>query len=181
MVIEKVFLKLAEANIRFALMGGFAMGALGIVRSTSDIDILLLATDVPKTEKILKQFHYVKKFQSENVTHFHSELKPFGQIDIIHASRPISKKMLQRAVSINVFKQTPLNVLLPEDIIGLKLQALSNDPTRAPQEKSDIDLILKHLSKNKKAIDWPTIEEYFKLFDLEPELQHLKKQYDHAE
>ena len=53
-------------------------------------------------------------------------------------------------------------VLRPEDIIGLKIQALSNDETRAFKEYFDKES-LPGLYKNN--LDWSLLEEYFTLFD----------------
>jgi hypothetical protein len=64
----------------------------------------------------------------------------WGSIDVIHAFRQISLAMLQRAKSYPVFGGTQsVRAVDPEDIIGLKVQAMFNDPTRRSQEVADIE------------------------------------------
>ncbi len=166
-----------EQEIQYALIGGFVLGAFGIIRSTIDLDFLILADNLDKVDKILKKSMYICSYKSENVSQYTSDLKPFGQIDILHAFRKYSLAVLKRAQSILVFNKYKIKVAIPEDIIGLKLQALKNDETREESEYSDIELLLKHLNDNNISIKWALLENYFKLFDLEDKFIYFKKRY----
>ena len=99
-----------------------------------------------------------------------------GFIDFIYASRPISKKMLDRSVAIDLGRTTKVKVLLPEDIIGLKVQALSNDPSRKIKDYADIDALLQARQSDK--IDWTLLHEYFELFDKLDLYLQLAEKYD---
>ena len=165
----------SDHGIRYALIGGFAMGALGIVRATMDLDILVQRDDLAAVEQIMSAHPYRCIYKTENVSQYISDLKPFGQIDFLHAFRRISLSMLKRARSLPIFEgHFRIPVLAPEDIIGLKVQALSNDPARERLEIADIQLIMDHYGSD---LDWGLLREYFQLFNRENEYEAFKKSY----
>jgi len=163
-------------NVRYALIGGFALGIIGIIRATIDIDFLIDRDDLETAENILKKFGYKCMFRTENVSQFVSELKPFGEIDFLHAFRTLSKKMLKRAKPVKILEgKLRVKILSSEDIIGLKVQAMVNDSSRYEKEMQDIKSLLQAQGKN---INWDIIKNYFLLFSREKEYKELKKKYE---
>lgn len=161
--------------INYALIGGFAMGALGIVRATMDLDFLVEYNDLQKIERIMKKYNYNCVFKTENVSQYVSDIKIFGEIDFLHAFRKISRSMLLRAKEVPIFLgEFKIKVLAPEDIIGLKLQALVNDQSRATKEYFDIEAIIEHFNRE---LNWSLIEEYFNLFNKKEKYQELRRKY----
>ena len=75
--------------------------------------------------------------------------------------------MLQRAKPYEIIKGYTVLVAVPEDIVGLKLQAIANDPQRASQDMADIEWLIKH---HHKVPDKKLLEEYFNLFDRVPKI-----------
>lgn len=67
-----------------------------------------------------------------------------------------------------------IRVLNPEDIIGLKLQALVNDTSREAREYADIEEIMDYF---KEKLNWNLIEEYFSLFENKEKYMKLKGKY----
>jgi hypothetical protein len=63
--------------------------------------------------------------------------------------------MLQRAVEKEVFAAIKIKTLIPEDIIGLKLQAIKNNPKRQHGEIEDIIFLTENY---KNEINWSLIE-----------------------
>lgn len=180
-VLKTVFKDLNQEEVNYGLIGGFALSVSGIVRSTVDIDLLLLSDDLSKLQKILSHYSYICVFKNDNISQYVSELKPFGQIDVIHAFREASVGMLSRKKKVSVLQEQEVNVLQLEDIIGLKLQAIRNDPRREAIDRSDIELILKHKHSESQDIHWELLEEYYTLFDDEKALQELKTKYGISE
>ena len=172
---EKVFKFLLEnfekQGIRYALMGGFALHTAGYTRATQDIDILILKEDMPKIKKFLLSLGYELLHESEDVSNFKGALEGLGQIDFLHAHRHYTKNMLKRAQKCGILgNKFEINVLVPEDIIGLKVQASANDPARYTQDSADIE---KLLSLHKDRLDIKLLKEYFALFGREKELNAL--------
>lgn len=166
-------------NIRYAVIGGFALGMLGVPRATVDLDFLIEKDDLEKIGRIMKSHSYDCVYQSENVSQYVSPVKIFGEVDFLHAFRAISRKMLERAKEVDIFEgKAKIKVLLPEDIIGLKVQSLANDPKRLSKEYADIEALMDY---HKEFLDWQIIEEYFTVFGLNDKFLELKAKYCHAE
>jgi hypothetical protein len=165
LILEKLLNAFAERNIRYALMGGFAMGLWGGSRSTVDLDFLVHRDDMEKVHAIMAALGYDCHHRTENVSQYTSPLKVFGGIDFIHAFREASLEMLQRAREREIFGGVlKIRVLVPEDIIGLKLQAVYNNPSREKADLGDVELLV---SIHKGSLDLELLGKYFRMFGME--------------
>ena len=173
LVVSTLLKEFDESRIRYAVIGGFALGLWDVSRATVDMDFLLLVDDLSRAESILGNFAYRQTYKSENVAQYVSDLAPYGQVDVLIAFRKISKRMLERRVQ-KVIGDTNIYTLIPEDLIGLKLQASVNDPSRNEQEATDMAKLIKAAEKKSDVIDWELLEEYFGLFDRMDQLNKLR-------
>jgi hypothetical protein len=169
--------RLDAAGIRYALIGGFAMALRGVQRATMDLDFLLMLDDLPKAHAILEELGYRREYRSENVSHYAAAGQEWGRVDILHAFRGPSLGMLRRADRIQCDDAWSLPVAQIEDIIGLKIQALSNDLSRAIGDWQDILLLLGVAATQGRQMDWPLVEDYLRVFKLEHKLSELKRAY----
>ncbi len=162
-------------GIRYALIGGFALGALGVPRATADLDFLVNRDDLDRLHSILISCGYVRAFGSENVSQYGNRDDEWGAVDFLHAWRPVSLAMLQRAIVKPVFRGTlQAKVLQPEDVIGLKIQAMVNDPLRRAKETADIEAVTGAYGAR---LDWHRLSEYYDLFGLRSEWEELRKRH----
>lgn len=153
---------LDHGHVSYALIGGFAVSLWGYQRATVDMDFLVNRNDMEKVRKIVEEFGYRCTHTSENVSQFVSDDKRFGGLDFLHAFRPASLSMLERATFKTVFDEgQTIPVIQPEDLIGLKIQAINNDPSREPLDMVDIEALMGIFGD---ALDWIRIEGYFELF-----------------
>ena len=174
-VTEQVLRLFDRKNLRFALIGGYAIGLWGVSRGTVNMDFLIHREDLDKLDQIMAGMLYKLRFRSDNVSHFSSETAPSGEMDFLHAYRPHSLAMLDRAVLLKIFGDRLLvNTLIPEDLIGLKIQAMVNDPRREQLDLWDIKALLK---LHGREINWSLIEEYFVIFDRTSLLEQLRASY----
>ena len=168
-----------KENIRYGLIGGFALGALGLPRATVDLDFLVHRDDLNKVDAIMKSNGYECAYKSENVSQYISSIKIFGEVDFLHAFRKASQGMLERAKELDIFEgKLKIRVLRPEDIIGLKLQAMANDTKRVARELLDIEALMDYYRMN---LDWELIEDYFSIFEQKEKFSELKAKYYNAE
>lgn len=178
-LVANTVLKEFEARqIRYAAIGGFALGFLGVTRSTIDMDFLLLLEDASSAEEVLARYNYKTIYKTENVGQFSNDDLRYGTIDFLYAFREISLNMLTRAISVKVSEDLSIKCLVPEDIIGLKLQALVNDPRREHRDIADMEELLTAKQYSRDPIDWQLLEEYFRLFDRGELLSRLKRGID---
>lgn len=179
LALKKVLEEFDRQGVRYALMGGFALGALGAPRATADLDFLVHKEDLDKVHQIASALGYERTFHTENVSQYgHRDLQ-WGALDFIHAFRKISLGMLERAAEKPVFGGArAIRVLMPEDIIGLKVQAMANDPQRKNRELADMEMLM---GVYKSRLDWGRLQEYFQLFNFLNEFKQLRQRFDHAE
>jgi len=164
-VLSLLLRKFRESNINYALMGGFALGLWGVGRTTVDIDFLVRREDMNGIDRIMHDAGYECKYSSENVSQYVSPLKVFGEVDFLHAFREASLEMLERAEEKQIFDEPlKINVLKPEDLIGLKLQAIKNDPLRWRNDMADIESLI---NIHGRKLDLPLVKKYFQIFDME--------------
>lgn len=158
-VLKIILEQFRKENINYGLIGGFALGLWGIVRATADLDFLIDAKDLEKVSKIMEKLEFKCVHKTKNVSQYVSTIKQFGEIDFIHAWRKYSLGMLSRTAERLIFQgKMKIRILIPEDIIGMKIQAFCNDSARQIQEMLDIEKILDMYSKK---IDWQRLKEIF--------------------
>lgn len=144
-----------------------------------DLDFLVHRDDLKKLDGVLTTLGYTRVFQSENVSQYRHPDAAWGSVDFIHAFRQISLAMLDRAKDYPAFggKQS-LRTAQPEDVIGLKVQAMSNDPERRPQEQNDIERLM---ARHGGQLDWNRIQEFYDVFGLSEEAKTLRERFDRAQ
>jgi len=175
LVLERLLTGFQEKDIRYALLGGMALGAWGAPRGTVDIDFLVHLDDMPKIDALMQGLGYECRYRTENVSQYVSPLQVFGEVDFLHAFRTQSLSMIQRAEDRKIFGGTvSIKVLKVEDLIGFKVQAMTNNERRKALDMTDIESLL---SLHASAVDWTLIEEYFALFGLAELSRELRRKY----
>ena len=172
---------LADFNhqqIRYAAIGGFALGVLGVPRATIDLDFMVQRDDLDKLHIVLTPLGYQRYVQTENVSQYRHAEALWGSVDIVPAFRKAALGMLLRAKSFPIFGGAQeVRVINPEDVIGLKVQVMVNDPDRRPQEMADIERVMAVYGQR---LDWQRIEEFYELFDLSDDARRLRRRFEHA-
>jgi len=165
-VVDRVSGRLRAAGIDHALIGGLALAAHGVVRATGDIDLLVDGERADDAAGILGELGYECLHRGEHVANFTSEKE--GRVDLLFARREYGRAMLARAASDPTRPDDSLRVVDAADLVGLKVQSSSNDPSRARLDLADIQRLLESAS-----VDLERVREYFRLFDREEELDRL--------
>ena len=175
-LLERLLREFERRKTRYALIGGFALGALGAPRGTRDLDFLIHNDDMPGVDEFLKSVGYRRIHHSVNVSQYDMG-GPWGSLDFIHALRPLSLDMLAHALSKDSsLIGLPLKVVRPEDLIGLKVQSLANNPARRHKELADIESLL----EMRPDVDWTRIREFFALFELTDLYAELETRFNHG-
>ena len=146
---------LLEAGIDHALIGGIALATLGLNRATADVDLLIDGANRDLAIEVLQKKGFNLTLSTKEVLHFDNA----GYLDILLANRPMSKAMLDNALLIKGAK-LDIKCVKPEDIIGLKIQAYTNDRSRELQDKADI----KALFELHSNMDINKVKEYAEMF-----------------
>ena len=167
-VLGQLSAALHEAGIPHALIGGLALAAHGAPRATLDLDLLADGDRDDAVDRIMRSSGYECLHRSAHVANYAAHDPALGRVDFLFARREYGRAMLKRA------RPAPgpiaeLRVVDAADLIGLKVQASSNDPGRKRQDLADIERLLRTATD----IDRDRVREYFRLFDREKELDAL--------
>lgn len=177
-VLKTLLARFSEAGIEVALSGGFALSTMGLFRFTKDIDFVAPEEMMDTIDQIMVELDYEKQdFSTKEIVSYFSPLKVYGQVDFLVARRKYSRAMLKRAREVPVFdNEFRVKTLLPEDLIGLKVQAIVNDPKNRYQvDAPDIRQLLKLY---RDRMDMDLVREYFRIFDKEDLLNEWLEDID---
>ena len=166
-VLKTLMERFHEQKIDFVLCGGLALSTMNIFRFTNDIDFLVFEETRVSIHEIMTDLGYeLQDFSSDEIVAYMSPVKVFGQVDFLLARRKYTRDMIRRAVKKEIFDgEYEVKTLLPEDLIGLKIQAIYNDPkNRYLIDAPDIQRLL---ALHKDKMDMQLVREYFKIFGKE--------------
>ena len=166
-VLKTLIYRFQKQNIDFALSRGLALSTMGIFRFTKDVDFLVYEDSRTSVHGIMTELGYEKQdFSTEEIISYVSPLKIFGQVDFLLARRKYTRAMMARSKKVPIFgDEFEVKTLLSEDLIGLKIQAISNDPkNRYLVDAPDIQRLL---AMHQEKMDMNLVREYFRLFDKE--------------
>jgi hypothetical protein len=161
---------LRAAGIDCALIGGLALAPHKVVRATQDVDLLVDQDHADATEKLLLDLGYVRLHRSDDAANYQ---RGSERLDLLYAHRPIARRLLSQAATLTTPFGT-LRTVSAEGLIGLKLQALVNDPGRT----QDLEDIRQLLRMNRDTLDLDEVRSYFGLFERETQLDELLREID---
>lgn len=167
--LELLASELGMAGVEWALIGGLGLAARGALRSTGDIDLLVLAQASDDVHGVMTSLGYERRHHSSDVANYRSTSDRLCDVDFLLAHRPYALKMLERASEEDLGVGSRVRVLQAEDLVGLKVQSSSNDPRRLALDRADIERLI---AANPQA-DMARIREYFGIFDREAELDEI--------
>lgn len=162
--------KFKEDQIDYALIGGLALSFWGYPRATHDLDFMVLAKKKEIARKGMEELGFKVLRETENVAQYE---RGSDRVAFIYAVRVHGLKVLERACEKEFFG-LKFKVACPEDIIGLKVQSLANNPLRWFKEMADIETLL---VENRGRLDLELVGQYFKLFNLEKDWKSLLERY----
>jgi hypothetical protein len=140
-----------------ALIGGLALAAHHVVRATRDVDFLADADDADRLHEILLALGYRCVHRSEDAANY---VRDDDGLDLLYAHRPVARRLLSEATDRETVMGT-LRVISAEGLIGFKLQALVNNPSRL----RDIEDIRALLRAQRGRLNVIEVRGYFAMFD----------------
>lgn len=149
-VFKLMFAEFSKARIPFLLVGGFAVNAHRVSRSTQDIDFLIAEGNYSKARSILAEGGY-KEIEKENVcARFKSDELFFIDLDLLLTDEKTLNEMLKEAKEVEVRGE---KFLVPsiKHLIAMKLHSLKN--TQGHRDYKDMLDIMELLRKNKIDIN----------------------------
>jgi hypothetical protein len=160
--IDTLVRRFSQRGIDFAFIGGVALALHGLPRATKDVDFIVDRGSADEVDALLLTIGFERLQRSDTFGNY--LLGPL-RVDLLFTKGAHTQGMLQRARVVNTSGGSG-KLVCAEDLIGLKLQALANNPKR-PFDQGDITALL---TRFVETMDIALLRDYFKLFDKEAEL-----------
>lgn len=162
-----------RAQFRVALIGGFALPLHGVRRATGDVDFLVAVEGSGALHAALLAAGARCLHRSADAANYAPEASGLAPLDFIYARRARARAMLERARRARMPNaRLSVPVVDAEALIGLKLQALANAPSRR-QDEADIRALF---AARGDRLDETILRDYYRVFGRERDLDRLLHQ-----
>jgi hypothetical protein len=160
---------LEEKGFRHAVIGGVALAAYGLPRTTVDLDLVVESA----AQEDLIEFLESRGYETLNrlrgySNHRHSD-PLWGNIDFVYVGHETSRDLFSACRIAEGPRGRQIRLPKPEHLAALKVVAMKNDPGRAFQDMADIRFLL-----SLPGVDRHEIRDYF-------DRQGLRERFDDIE
>lgn len=143
---------LEERAWRNALVGGLAMAAYGLPRTTLDLDLVVDGAGQADLVGYLESLGYETLHRSSGYSnHVHPEAR-MGSVDLVYIWGQTADKVFAATRRVPGPGGGEVLVPSPEHLAAMKVLAMKNDPTRTYQELDDIRHLISEAGANRRAV-----------------------------
>jgi hypothetical protein len=133
---------LDERGYRWALIGGVALAAYGLARTTLDLDLVTEARARDALIGFLEAAGYETLHRSAGYSnHLHARAE-LGRVDVVYVDPATAAKLFAGARRLAGPGGRELPVPAPEHLAAMKVFAIRNDPSRELQDLADLRFLL---------------------------------------
>ncbi len=151
-VLERVGGFLEQRGTQFAVVGGVALAAYGIARTTLDLDLIVDAAAQDEVIAFMEASGYETLHRSPGYSnHAHPE-PDWGRVDFVYVRGETSRRVFAEVRWITGPRGRRIPVPRPEHLAAMKIQAMHDDPSRAFQEMADLRALLARTDVDREAI-----------------------------
>jgi hypothetical protein len=155
---------------RYALIGGVALAAYGLARTTLDLDLVVDAAAQDALIKFLESRGYETLHRSTGYSnHLHPD-PALGRLDFAYVRGETSRELFSSCRLARGPGGLEVPLPKPEHLAAMKVLAMKNDPGRLFQEMADIRFLL-----TLPRVDRDEVRGYFARHGLEERFDELEK------
>lgn len=161
---------LEEKDFRYAVVGGFALAAYGLPRTTLDLDFVVESAIQESLIQFVESFGYRTLHRSTGFSN-HKHADPlWGRLDFIYVNEDTSRELFSGCRQLPGLRDRTIPVPRPEHLIAMKVSAMKSDPGRTLKEMTDIRFLLKL-----PGVDHHKAKSYFDRQGLGDRLDEIKR------
>lgn len=161
---------LKEKRVRYAVIGGVALVAYGLPRTTVDLDLVVEASAQDDLIRFLESLGYRTLHRSSGYSNHHHSDPLWGSIDFVYVTGETSHKLFAATRISEGPRGLQIPLPKPEHLAALKVLAMKNDPARTFQELADIRFLL-----DLPGVDRREIQDYFDRHGLKERFDDLEE------
>ncbi|MDP9121485.1 MAG: nucleotidyl transferase AbiEii/AbiGii toxin family protein [Acidobacteriota bacterium] len=167
---EKVSAFLQGRRHRYALIGGVALAAYGLARTTVDLDLVIDRSAQDELIAFLEASGYATLHRSTGYSnHLHSDAA-WGRLDCVYVGGATSEELFAACRLVEAPGGLEVPLPKPEHLAALKVVAMKNDPGRTFQELADIRFLVQL-----PQVDRSEVRGYFDRHGLQERFDELEK------
>jgi hypothetical protein len=141
-VLADISAELEGLGARHAVIGGVALAALGMPRTTIDLDLVTDAAAQDALIELLERRGYQTLHRSSGYSnHLHADARR-GRVDVVYIRGDTAEQLFDGTEVLPGPGGGPIPVPRPEHLAAMKVLAMKNDPSRTFQELADIRFLL---------------------------------------
>lgn len=159
---------LEERGYRYAVIGGVALAAYGLPRTTEDLDFVVEARGQDELIGFLESLGYRTLHRSSGYSnHLHPD-PDRGGIDFVYVRGETGDKLFSESRTSRGPEDIQIPLPKPEHLAALKVQAMKNDPARTFRDMADIGFLLLL-----PGVDRREVQAYFERHGMEDRFDEL--------
>lgn len=168
--LRAVSAELARLQTRWAVVGGVAMAALGMPRTTLDLDLVVDAAAQDALVAWLEGRGFATLHRSSGYSnHLHPEPRR-GRVDVVYVRGDTAEKLFAAIRRLAGPGGQEIPVPSPEHLAAMKALAIRNDPGRTFQDLADVRFLLLL-----PGTDRDLVREHFARYGLEGRFDELRE------
>lgn len=167
-VLDELMGFFADHELRWAVIGGVAMAAYGLPRTTLDLDFVAERSAQDAIVGHLEAQGYRTLYRSEGYSNHQHDDADLGRVDFAYVSGETAKRLFAQARQVPGPGGSMIRVPNPEHVAAMKVHAMASDSTRKTQELADLRFLL-----TLSDIDREAVREQFVRRGLEEEWNEL--------
>jgi hypothetical protein len=140
----------------YAVIGGVALVAYGLPRTTLDLDFIVESSSQDDLIRFLESRGYETLHRSRGYSNHQHPDPLWGNLDFVYASGETSRELFAASRTRTGPGGLQIPVPKPEHLAAMKVIAMKNDPGRELQDMADIRFLL-----NLPGVDRLQIRDYF--------------------
>ncbi|REJ74891.1 MAG: hypothetical protein DWQ36_13625 [Acidobacteria bacterium] len=140
--VARTLLERLEPHGFVAVVGGFALVAHGIQRTTFDLDLMVEREHQDDIVEVLEALGYETVHRSENFSsHLHPD-RDLGRVDLVYVDAETAATVAGSTRVLPLLGAVRAPIACPEHLIAMKLSAIASDPDRRFGDQVDIARLL---------------------------------------
>jgi hypothetical protein len=132
----------ADHELRWAVIGGVAMAAYGLARTTLDLDFVAERSAQEAIVRHLEAQGYRTLYRSEGYSNHQHDDAERGRVDFAYVSGETAQRLFAQVRQVSGPGGSAIQVPSPEHVAAMKVHAMANDTTRKDHELADLRFLL---------------------------------------
>ncbi len=169
-VLELTTNHLEKNEYRYAVIGGVGIAALGMPRTTFDLDFVVESRAQNEIIQFLESLGYETLHRSSGYSNHEHPDADLGAIDFVYIKGETVRLLFESVRSVEGPSGYRMPVPHPEHLIAMKVLAMKNDPKRIFREMEDIRFLM-----GIEEVDPDKVKQYFEKHGLLKQFHELKE------